>query len=239
MPKRRWAGPLRNLVPLFVRELVNGSERSLRDLTFDLFVQGQQMAEFFDVVIRPSLSALRMGCNDSSVREFELRRGIAIMNSILTELRSEVPINHDGPLACGGTLDNGALGICSTMAEIVFRREGWRTCSFGAECPSHVFSEAGKELRPNLMWIGVSSDRHALGGLDDGLQELRNSISFVAERLHRLGIPLFVGYPEHERLVGLPGDPVVSSRFVDLRRMVREVSVPYHQALGQISPSVC
>lgn len=217
IPTSRRSAVLSELLPLFTRELLDGNEQSLREMTYDLFIQQHSLANIFDEVMRPSLATIARGCADKSVKQFELRRGLSITSSVLTELRSELgSIPTTGPVACGGTIDFESIGICSKMTELILRSEGWNTFSFGGQCPASIIFEAGHSMKPDLIWMGTSSRR--------GKEEFKEEAKRLAIEMSQLGVPVFIGAPFADEMVGLPGKLLVSnslSAFTDFLGQLR------------------
>lgn len=221
IPTSRRSGPLKELLPLFTRELLDGNEQTLREMTYDLFIQHGSLANIFDEVLNPSLATISRGCTDGSVKEYERRRALSIMLSVLTELRGEITPAPNGPLACGGTIDNESQGVCSKMVEVLLRSEGWRTFSLGAVCPSRILLEAAREMKPSLVWFGTSA--RAESHVTDFPAEAR----IVATEMNQLGIPVFIGCPYDDKLTGLPSSATVSNSFSEMVTLLRKAK-PTH-----------
>lgn len=203
---------LAELLPVFTRELLVGHEQSVREMAFELFLHHPSIAPVFDDVFCPALGTIGDGCMDGSIKSYEERRACAIVSGLLSEFRAKVVADPDGPLAIGGTLNSDSHRLGTQMVEIVLRNNKWRAVCLGNNCPTEVFVEAARDLRPRAMWLSTSYHPNP--------DEFNSRLNTLASELKTMGIPFFVGGGGQSLLKEVPAGVTVCNSLVNFLKQI-------------------
>jgi methanogenic corrinoid protein MtbC1 len=148
----------------FVEALVAGDESRARQIVFDLYLAGHELAAIFDHIIAPAFAEVGQQWECGSVEVYQERLGCGIAMHVLHELRAMLPrVPDDAPIAVGGAVEGDLYSLGTTMVEVLLRRAGWSATSLGSNLPFATLASALETHRPALFWLSVShiTDRDA------------------------------------------------------------------------------
>jgi excisionase family DNA binding protein len=138
--------------------LLAGDEEQCRRIVLDLYLGGQSACDICDRVLAAAFHDIGDAWECGEVAVYRERRGCEIALTALHDLRLVLrrpPL--DAPVAIGGALEHDSYRLPTTMVEIALREVGWRASSCGTLLPAATLEAAVREIRPQLLWLSVST----------------------------------------------------------------------------------
>ena len=137
--------------------LLNGIEEDCRQIVCSWFSSLGGVAPLTDDLICPVFRSIGDGWLSGRVGVFEERQGCEIMLRLIHELRRLIPEPSGmSPLAMGGTPSGDQYQLATSVAELVFREQGWRTINLGSNIPFADLLSAARKHMPRLFWLSIS-----------------------------------------------------------------------------------
>lgn len=156
--------------------LVDGDEDQCRSVLFDLHLAGHRVSQICDEVIAAVFHEIGDLWDCGTIDAYQERRACEVCSRALMQLRGAIPRpRRAAKRAIGCSPSGDPYTLPSAMIEMVFRQNGWDATSLGANLPLESLSLAVQDLKPQLLWLSVSS-------IGDGEQFVDSYAGFV-ERL--------------------------------------------------------
>jgi len=135
-----------------------GDGPAIRRMLTGLFVHGEPLAAIFDHLLTPALHRLGSEWEHGEVLVFEEHRAIALLLTVLHDLRLLLPARGKGhdPLAVVATLSGDPYTIAITMTELTLVDAGWAAVNLGPDNPPATMVEAVNMLKPRLLCLGIN-----------------------------------------------------------------------------------
>jgi MerR family transcriptional regulator, light-induced transcriptional regulator len=165
LPARVTAGPA--AVDRLFAQLQVGDAPAARDLVLGLVLGAPSMAGVFDDVVAPAFHRIGHAWERGELEVYREHRAVEISMRILHELRALLASPPAGaPRAIGATLEGDPYTLAITMVELVLREAGWRAECLGPSHPVATLRAAVADMKPSLVWLGVSFAPDPAGLLD-------------------------------------------------------------------------
>ncbi|MCH2612727.1 MAG: cobalamin B12-binding domain-containing protein [Pirellulales bacterium] len=148
------------------------------------FIGGQSLPSLLDEVITPVFARIGDEWECGELHVYQERIACRNLSQLLLRLRALITINPHGPMAIGGTLSGDPYELPSLMVELLLLDAGWKANFLGANLPSQSILSAIENLRPELIWVSVSS-------IDRTVDAFAADMADIWEKAH--GIPVIVG----------------------------------------------
>ncbi len=134
-----------------------GDEPVCTEVVMNLYLAGISMSTIADDVFTPIFTAIRQQHATDPATCYHERRSCEICHRVLYEVRRAMPeLSPTAPVAIGGTLEGDYYTLGSSLAELVLRELGWRSCSLGSSLPFLSLRQAVCDMRPKLVWMNVA-----------------------------------------------------------------------------------
>jgi methanogenic corrinoid protein MtbC1 len=166
--------------------LVAGEEQRGRQILFDLYLDGLDLAVICDRVMVPAFACLgeQWKCGDLAV--YQERRACELCLTLLSELGSVVPLPPaNAPVAIGCTSPGDPYTLPTSMVQLSLREAGWRASTVGRGMAFHSMASAAASTRPQLFWLSVST-------IDD-VEEFIKSYEDFYDFARTNSVPVVVG----------------------------------------------
>ncbi|HAN98321.1 MAG TPA: DNA-binding protein [Planctomycetaceae bacterium] len=142
----------------FLELLVAGREEHCRRLIVRQYLDGMSISRIGDRIVAPAMQTIghRWACAEVDI--YQERFACEICTRLLHELRGMLmPPADDAPLAIGGTPSGDPYALPTQLVELVLREHGWKAISLGCNLPLDSIDQAIRRMRPDLVWLSVSS----------------------------------------------------------------------------------
>jgi methanogenic corrinoid protein MtbC1 len=143
---------------LYRQAMEAGDQARCLQVALDARLQGQNMAAFGDRVIAPAFEELGQSWQHGKTAVYQERRGVEITHYVLVRLKDALgPPRSDAPTAVGATPRGDPYSLAGQLCELVLLELGWQARFLGSELPIATVSEAVADIRPDVLWLSVSS----------------------------------------------------------------------------------
>ncbi|RMF80107.1 MAG: MerR family DNA-binding transcriptional regulator [Planctomycetota bacterium] len=169
-----------------VEAMVAGDDEKIHRLIIETYVSGFSADEICDDILTPALATLGELWQAGNLEIYQERRACEICHCALRRMNYilDPPPDH-APLAIGGTPEGDPYGLPTLMAAFVLRSLGWRTEPLGSNLPLSTIAAAIDDMRPNLLWLSVSS----VPDIEHFVREYKS----LYESAGRFGVAIAVG----------------------------------------------
>lgn len=151
----------------FESALLRGDESSARAQLFSLYMTGTSAAALCDGILRDSLTRIGALWKESEHGIFLEHRAVAIVQSLLSQLRQIAIKPAASAPALGGAIEGDPSQIPGLMAEFVLATEGFRTVNLGPNIPVGPLLLSVAEIQPRLVWLSVNHLNNAAAATRD------------------------------------------------------------------------
>lgn len=137
---------------------VEGNERRGRQILFDLYLDGLDLAVICDRVLVPAFAWIGEQWKRGDLAVYQERRACGLCLTLLSELGGVVPPpSADAPLAIGCTCPGDPYTLPTLMVQLSLCEAGWRATTVGRGLTFPSMASAVASTRPQLFWLSVST----------------------------------------------------------------------------------
>jgi len=149
--------PREEFVQRFHQALLQGDERTCRDLVQRWSTAFQGLAQLGDMLIATSMERIGRLWECGRVEVFEERRGCEIVTHLLNDLRRNLgDPSPSAPRAIGGSIAGDYYALANHLVELVLREAGWNATNLGGDLPLSTLLSAVERERPKMLWLSIS-----------------------------------------------------------------------------------
>jgi MerR family transcriptional regulator, light-induced transcriptional regulator len=148
--------PVAEVADAFRIALMDGRETVCRDLIDELIRRGLSPSTAADLLITPAMHGFGHQWQKGELAIYQERRACGIAAELIADLRRQLPVSADGPLAIGGAPEGDMYQLPTALVELALCENGWRAKSLGCNLPMSEFREAVREYQPKVVWVSLS-----------------------------------------------------------------------------------
>ncbi|QDT12191.1 helix-turn-helix domain-containing protein [Planctomycetes bacterium K23_9] len=154
----------------FREALADSDEMKCEQLVRQWLADGWSRSETANDLITDALRGIGEAWNCHEIDVYRERVACGICMRLIHKLRTELPpVEHDAPLAIGGTLTGDAYEVPTALVDLMLHELGWRSLNLGTNLPVESYLQAASDHRPTLVWLSIST-------IDDQSQFIANEI---------------------------------------------------------------
>ena len=143
---------------LYQQALEQGDQARSLQIAFDMRLAGHSMAVIADKLLAPAFHALGQRWQHGDIEVYQERHAVEITRRVLLRLKETLsPPETSAALAIGATPANDPYSLPGLMGELVLLELGWHARFLGSGLPHTTLEKAVLDLKPNVLWLSVSS----------------------------------------------------------------------------------
>jgi MerR family transcriptional regulator, light-induced transcriptional regulator len=144
------------LVAGFCAALSQGGRESCRRLLYEVIRREHSPSTTADMLITPAMHGFGHQWEQGDLAIYQERRACGIALDLIHELKRQLPVAKNGPVAIGGTPEGDEYQLPTALIELALIEHGWRATSLGCNLPMSEFRSAVLEYQPKVVWVSLS-----------------------------------------------------------------------------------
>jgi len=148
--------PVAEVADAFRIALMDGRETVCRDLIDELIRRGHSPSTAADLLITSAMHGFGHQWRNGELAIYQERRACGIAAELIADLRRQLPVSVDGPVAIGGAPQGDIYELPTALVELALCENGWRAKSLGCNLPMSEFRAAVREYQPKVVWVSLS-----------------------------------------------------------------------------------
>lgn len=150
------SGP-QDAITQFHTALLDNSPVTCRKLMVLLFLEGFEVADIFDQVVRPAFQRIGNARADGLLEIYHERQACGVCLEAIRQLGDLLPPpKPSARIAIGGAISGDHFEIPTQALEVTMASLGWRAYSLGNDLPLSSLLQAAREHLPDLLWVSIS-----------------------------------------------------------------------------------
>ncbi len=150
------SGP-QDAITQFHAALLQNAPVTCRKLMVLLFLEGFEVADIFDQVVRPAFQRIGNSRADGLLEIHHERQACEVCLEAIRQLGDLLPPpKPSARLAIGGAIAGDHFEIPTQALEVTMASLGWRAFSLGNDLPLSSLLQSAREHLPDLLWVSIS-----------------------------------------------------------------------------------